>query len=66
MKHNSTRGGLLALLVLSVFFSAQPKPALAATLVEKGKARAVIILPEKPSPIAERASRVLRDHIKET
>ena len=37
----------------------------AATLVDKGQARAVIILPAKPSPVAESAARVLRDHIKE-
>src|SRR4051794_35831840 len=37
----------------------------AATLVEKGQPRAVIVLPEKPSPAAERAARVLRDHVKQ-
>jgi hypothetical protein len=40
-------------------------PAHAITLVEKGKPRAVIVLPEKPSPVAEGAARVLRDHIKQ-
>jgi hypothetical protein len=40
-------------------------PGRAATLVEKGKARAVIIVPEKPSPVVEHAARVLRDHIKQ-
>jgi hypothetical protein len=37
----------------------------AATLVENGKGRAVIIVPEKPSPAAEAAARVLRDHIRQ-
>ncbi len=37
----------------------------AATLVEKGRSRAVIILPEKPSPVVEGAARVLRDHIRQ-
>lgn len=40
-------------------------PAHAITLVEKGKPRAVIVLPEKPSPVAEGAARVFRDHIKQ-
>jgi hypothetical protein len=40
-------------------------PGRAVTLVEKGQARAVIILPEKPSPVAEGAARVLRDHIRQ-
>jgi len=40
-------------------------PAHAITLVEKGKPRAVIVLPEKPSPVAEGAARILRDHIKQ-
>ena len=42
-----------------------PPQAPAATLVEKGQARAVIIVPEKPSPVVENAARVLRDHIKQ-
>lgn len=37
----------------------------AATLVEKGQPRAVIILPEKPAPAVEAAARVLRDHIRQ-
>ena len=36
-----------------------------AVLVDKGQARAVIILPEKPTPVIEAAARLLRDHIKE-
>src|ERR1017187_4210378 len=52
---------LLALIAATVFVV----PTHAITLVEKGKARAVIVLPEKPSPVAEGAARVLRDHIKQ-
>jgi hypothetical protein len=37
----------------------------ATTLVEKGRPRAVIILPEKPSPVVEGAARLLRDHIRQ-
>lgn len=37
----------------------------AATLVEKGQARAVIIVPAKPSPVVDHAARILRDHIKQ-
>lgn len=37
----------------------------AATLVEKGQPRAVIILPEKPSPVVESAARVLQAHIRQ-
>jgi hypothetical protein len=40
-------------------------PGQAATLVERGKARAVIILPEKPSPVAESAARILNSHVKQ-
>jgi hypothetical protein len=40
-------------------------PGQATTLVEKGKARAVIILPEKPSPVVAGAARVLQAHIRE-
>jgi hypothetical protein len=52
------------LVLVSGFFIAHPQ-ATAATLVEKGQARAVIIVPEKPSPVVENAARVLRDHIKQ-
>lgn len=40
-------------------------PAQAATLVEDGRPRAVIILPEKASPAAQAASRFLRDHLRQ-
>jgi hypothetical protein len=40
-------------------------PARAATLVEKGRGQAVIIVPQKPSPVVERAARVLRDHLRQ-
>jgi hypothetical protein len=40
-------------------------PARAVTLVEKGRSRAIVILPAKASPVAEAAARVLRDHIKQ-
>ena len=39
--------------------------ATAVTLVEKGQARAVIIVPERTTPLVENAARVLRDHIKQ-
>src|SRR5262245_42856957 len=65
MKRSLFRHGYLALLLLSGFFSPGPKVAQATTLVERGQARAVIILPEKPSPVAEGAARVLRDHIRQ-
>jgi Domain of unknown function (DUF4838) len=54
---------LLAVL-LSGFFVAHSQVA-AITLVEKGKARAVIIVPEKPLSAIENAARVLRSHIKQ-
>ncbi|HKB40150.1 MAG TPA: DUF4838 domain-containing protein [Gemmataceae bacterium] len=54
----------LLVALLSGFFIAHPQ-ATAATLVEKGQARAVLIVPEKPSPVAEAAARVLRDHIRQ-
>jgi hypothetical protein len=40
-------------------------PCRAVTLVEKGQARAVIVVPEKPAPVVDSAARVLRDHLKE-
>lgn len=39
--------------------------AAAATLVEKGEAHAVIIVPGRASPVVQSAARVLRDHIKQ-
>src|SRR5436309_2725348 len=61
MRSNPAR---LLMVLLSGFFIAQPQ-ATAATLVEKGQARAVIIVPEKPSAVVENAARVLRDHLKQ-
>src|SRR5262245_36691335 len=55
--------GLAALALLAAIASVTPGRA--ATLVEKGQGRAVIILPEKPSPVVEGAARVLRDHIRQ-
>lgn len=52
-------------LVLAAALLLSPAASRAATLVEKGEARAVIVLPEKPAPAVERAARILRDHIKE-
>src|SRR5262245_40783333 len=40
-------------------------PARAATLVEKGESRAIIVLPEKPSPGIEQAAGILRDHLRQ-
>ena len=40
-------------------------PGRTATIVERGQARAVIILPERPSLVAEGAARALRDHIRQ-
>src|SRR5262249_44930179 len=64
MNKNPCRFGFVALWFLSSVFPAQPKAG-AATLVEKGQARAVIIVPEKPSPVVDNAARVLRDHIQQ-
>ena len=50
--------------LLSSLFIAHSQ-ASAATFVEKGQVRAIIIVPEKPSPVVENAARVLRDHIKQ-
>ncbi len=54
----------LLVALLSGFFITHPQ-ATAATLVERGQPRAVIILPEKPSPVVHNAARVLRDHVKQ-
>jgi hypothetical protein len=59
----SSRAHLL-LALLSVLFIAPPRVT-AVTLVEKGEARAVVIVPEKPSPIVDSSARLLRDHIKQ-
>jgi hypothetical protein len=37
--------------------------ALAVSLVDKGQPRAIIIVPEKPAPLALAAARMFRDHI---
>jgi hypothetical protein len=55
----------MALIAVVLTATAFVMPAFAVTLVEKGKPRAVIILPEKPSPVAESAARILRDHLKQ-
>jgi hypothetical protein len=54
-----------AIVAVVLAVTALVTPGYAVTLVEKGKPRAVIILPEKPSPVAEGAARILRDHIKQ-
>src|SRR5262249_53325125 len=54
----------LLLVNLSGLFFAHLKLA-AATIVEKGQASAIIIVPAKPSAVVEIAARVLRDHIKQ-
>lgn len=56
------RGALTALLLTVTAFVT---PGRAVTLVESGQPRAVIILPDKPSPAAEGAARVLRDHLRQ-
>src|SRR5258707_1330486 len=61
MRSKSAR---LLVALLSCFLIGHPQ-ATAATLVEKGQARSVIIVPEKPSPVVENAARVFRDHIKQ-
>src|SRR5689334_22601185 len=65
MNRKLIRHEVLAVFVLSGFFTAGPNAGQAATLVEKGQPRAVIILPEKPSPVAEGAARVLQAHIQQ-
>src|SRR6266404_1120727 len=55
----------VAMVAVVMIATACVTPSGAATLVEKGQARAVIILPVKPSPVVEGAARVLQDHISE-
>jgi hypothetical protein len=50
--------------LLGAFFL-EPRLTTAATLVEKGQSRAVIIVPTKASAIIQNAARVLRDHIQQ-
>ncbi|OWK41094.1 DUF4838 domain-containing protein [Fimbriiglobus ruber] len=52
-------------LLLAGGLLAGPTAGRAATLVEKGQPRAVIVLPVKASPAAARAARVFQDHIKQ-
>jgi hypothetical protein len=53
---------MVAVLLMATAFTT---PGRAATLVVKGQARAVIIVPDKASPVAEGAARLLRDHIRQ-
>ena len=57
----SVRMSLILLIALFIALS----PATAATIVEEGQARAVIIVPEKPSPVMLNAAHVLQAHIKQ-
>ena len=59
--HPLIQRAMLALVLTPTVFVT---PGQSATLVEKGQARAIIVLPEKPSPVIESAARVLRDHIR--
>src|SRR5262245_29258174 len=59
---SGTGGAITALLLMA---TACVTPARAVTLAEKGQARAVILVPAKPSPVVEGAARVLRDHLKQ-
>jgi hypothetical protein len=54
-----------AILAVVLTATVSTTPGQAVTLVEKGQARAVLVLPEKPSPVIEVAARVLRDHIRQ-
>src|SRR5262249_9513554 len=54
-----------AILAVILTATVSATPGRAVTLVEKGQARAVLILPEKPSPVIEVAARVLRDHLRQ-
>ncbi len=56
------RHPLVALLLLATAFVT---PSRAITLTDKGQPRAILIVPEKPSPVVEAAARVLRDHIRQ-
>src|SRR4051812_11732758 len=57
--------GFLAPLLVGGLLAACPTAGHAATLVEKGQPRAVIVLPEKPAPAVEKAARVLQEHVKQ-
>src|ERR1043165_6227635 len=62
MIRQSTVRAMVALFLLATTLTT---PSRAATLVEKGQPRAIIIVAEKPSPVVENAARMLRDHIKQ-
>lgn len=62
ISYSRSRPAMVALFLTATVFIT---PAQAVTLVEKGQARAVIIVPTKPSPVAASAARVLRDHIRQ-
>jgi hypothetical protein len=55
----------IARFLVVVCFCISGVHATAATLVEKGQARAVIIVPEKATPVVQNAARVLQSHIKQ-
>jgi hypothetical protein len=57
-----TRRAIIALVLTATLLATAGQ---AVTLVEGGKVRAVIILPEKPAPVVAAAARVLRDHIRQ-
>lgn len=65
MERNSPGRGFLALVLVCGLLTVFSADGYAATLVEKGKPKAVIVLPEKPSSAAQRAARVLQDHVKQ-
>src|SRR5436190_2211192 len=52
-------------LVLLIALLVTHSLATAATLVEEGQARAVIIVPERATPVVQNAARVLQAHIKQ-
>jgi hypothetical protein len=62
MNRRLTLWATVAVLLTATAFTSLGR---AATLVEQGRGRAVIILPYRLSPAAESAARVLRDHIRQ-
>jgi hypothetical protein len=56
---------IMAGLICAGAASAQEKAVGGLTLVEKGQPRALVVLPEKPSPVVQNAAQVLRSHIKQ-
>jgi hypothetical protein len=65
MNRHNLHLGYLAWITWVGLIAAPPLAAQAATLVEMGQPRAVIIVPEKASPVVEGAARLLRDHIRQ-